>query len=293
MSPESIPPIRSFNAMGVDVVVGGASETEFVSVRALFEEWDRIFSRFRPEGELSRLNRSEADAVVVSPIFAYGLQAALRASASTDGLVDPTLGAAIEAAGYDQDFPLLADDPRPPGKTETGTWRTLRLRGRVICRERGTRLDLNGVVKSLAVDEALGLISGNALVSAGGDAATRGGVEVGLPAGGSIRLVSGGIATSGSTYRRWRRGGQDQHHLIDPRTGRPARSSWDLVTVAAGTCLAADVAAKAAFLLSDTGPGWLEARGLPGRFVRPGSVVTTRAWARALDEVAQGSAEAA
>jgi thiamine biosynthesis lipoprotein len=78
------------------------------------------------------------------------------------------------------------------------------------------------------------------------------------------------------------RGGVVQHHLIDPRTGRPARSRWDEVTVAAASCLAADVAAKAAFLVSDDGPCWLDERGLPGRFVAHTEVVENEAWRLAL-----------
>jgi len=138
------------------------------------------------------------------------------------------------------------------------------------------------VVKSLAVDAALELIPGDGFVSAGGDVAVRGGAVVGLPAGGSLRVLAGGIATSGSTKRRWRRGGEMQHHLIDPRTGRPAESRWDEVTVAAGSCLAADVAAKAAFLLSDDGPAWLDDRGLAGRFREDEVFVENRAWTESL-----------
>jgi thiamine biosynthesis lipoprotein len=220
--------------------------------------------------------------VLLSRTFAFALREALAAAAATDGLVDPTLGAALEAVGYDRDFDLLHDDDRPPGPSSPGRWRSLRLGGRLLSRPPGLVLDLNGVVKSLALDSALELIGGDALVAAGGDVATRGGADIGLPGEGALRLVSGGIATSGSTKRRWRRGGAWQHHLLDPRSGRPAQSRWNEVTVAAATCLAADVSAKAAFLLSDDGPGWLDERGLPGRFCAGGEVVVNSAWADAL-----------
>jgi thiamine biosynthesis lipoprotein len=143
------------------------------------------------------------------------------------------------------------------------------------------RLDLNGGVKAAAVDEALQLLSGPGFVSAGGDLATRGQVDVALPGGGVVALVSGGLATSGRTKRRWLRGGAEQHHLIDPRTGRPSTSHWDEVTVCGATCLAADVAAKAAFLLGDGGPEWLDRHGLPGRFVAAAAVVENRSWTTA------------
>jgi thiamine biosynthesis lipoprotein len=270
--------------MGVEVAVSGASDGELESIRRLFGEWERVFSRFRPESELSRVNRDPSEVVVVSRLFAFALRTALGAAAATDGLVDPTLGAAIEAAGYDRDFSELGEDGRPPGPPSPGTWRSLRLSGRLLSRPPGTALDLNGVVKSLAVDTALELISGDGCVSAGGDVAVRGGAVIGLPAGDEVRLLAGGIATSGSTKRRWRRGGALQHHLIDPRTGRPSESRWDEVTVAAGSCLAADVAAKATYLLSDDGPGWLDERGLAGRFREGEVLLENRAWDESLLE---------
>jgi thiamine biosynthesis lipoprotein len=139
-------------------------------------------------------------------------------------------------------------------------------------------LDLNGVVKAAAVDDALRLFSGCGFVSAGGDLAANTPLDVELPNGGSARLVAGGLATSGRTKRRWLRGGEHQHHLIDPATRRPSTSPWDEVTVCGATCLAADVAAKAAFLLGDHGPDWLDERALPGRFLADGFIRENASW---------------
>jgi thiamine biosynthesis lipoprotein len=264
--------------MGVDVVVGGASATELEAAAGLFDVWELVFSRFRPDSELVRINRARAEAVLVSSLFARVLGTALKAAAATEGLVDPTLGGAIEAAGYDRDLSEVGDDPRPPGTADPGRWREVRLAGRLLMRPVGIALDLNGVVKAMAVDEALGLLPHDGFVAAGGDLAARGETTVALPEGGAVRLLAGGLATSGITRRRWLRGGIVQHHLLDPRTGRPSRSCWTEVTVAAATCLAADVAAKAAFLLGGDGPGWLDARGLPGRFRADTVVVANRAW---------------
>jgi thiamine biosynthesis lipoprotein len=272
--------------MGVEVAVCGASDEELVAIRRLFEEWDAVFSRFRPDSELSRVNRHALEVVILSRLFAHAMRSAISAAAATNGLVDPTLGAAVEAAGYDRDFSELGDDERAPGTPSPGTWRSLRLSGRLLSRPPGTALDLSGVVKSLAVDSALELISGDGLVSAGGDVAVRGGAVIALPAGDEVRLLAGGMATSGSTKRRWRRGGMKQHHLIDPRTGCPADSRWDEVTVAAGSCVAADVAVKAAFLLSDDGPAWLDERGLAGRFRKGEVFVENRSWSELLVETA-------
>jgi FAD:protein FMN transferase len=282
MSPEP----HRFRAMDVDVIAGGAAVAQAAAIDALFAERERVFSRFRPHSELALVNATRLPLVVVSPLFARTLRAALDAAAATDGLVDPTLGAALEAAGYDRDFARIGPDASPTGPAAPGRRRSVRLAGRVVLRPPGVRLDLNGVVKALAVDDALGLCDGPAFVSAGGDVAVRGGAVVCLPRGGSVHVESGGVATSGTTHRRWLRGGAVQHHLIDARTGRPASSRWTEVTVAAGTCLEADVAAKAAFLLSDDGPAWLDERGLAGRFLAGDVVVTNRAWREGLQAAA-------
>jgi len=262
--------------MGCEVVLCGGDAT---AVAEVFARWEAVFSRFRPESELSCVNRSPAPALKVSPLLARGLRAALDAAVQTDGLVDPTLAAALESAGYDRDFPLLGDRPDPAGPAAPSRLREVRLDGLILRRPPGLALDLNGVVKSLAVDEAVLRLSGDGFVSAGGDLAVRGSVDVGLPGGGAVRVVKGGLATSGVATRSWRRGGVEQHHLVDPRTGRPSASPWRLVTVSGGSCLAADVAAKAAFLLGADGPAWLDARRLPGRFVgRDGAIVANDAW---------------
>jgi FAD:protein FMN transferase len=265
----------AFESMGCEIVVGGASDEELTRVQALFEKRDAVFSRFRPESELNAVNDGRG-ARFVSPLFARMVETALRARDRTGGLVDPTLGAAVEAAGYDRDFATLEPSAEPPG-TPARAGR-IELYGRVLVLEPGVRLDLNGVVKAAAVDDALTLLACPGFVSAGGDLAARGGVDVALPEGGFVRLVSGGLATSGRTKRRWLRGGTEQHHLIDPATGRPSESRWDEVTVCGRTCVAADVAAKAAFLLGDEGPAWLDERGLPGRFLADGAVHENESW---------------
>lgn len=262
----------SFEAMGCEVVVAGATDSELARARELFEQREALFSRFRPESELSRVN-SIGGAQLVSPLFARMVETALWANRISGGLVDPTLGAAIEAAGYDSDFTDLEPDPLPPGEPGPRGLEAVSLFGRVLVLRGGVRLELNGVVKAAAVDDALRLLAGEGFVSAGGDLATRGVVDVALPRGATVRLVSGGLATSGRTRRRWLRGGEEQHHLLDPATGRPAGGPWEEVTVCGTTCLTADVAAKAAYLRGGDGPRWLDERGLPGRFVREDGVV--------------------
>jgi thiamine biosynthesis lipoprotein len=126
-------------------------------------------------------------------------------------------------------------------------------------------------VKALAVDDAAATLDVPGFVSVGGDLAVRGPVDVALPANGAIRVVSGGLATSGTATRG--------AHLVDTATGRASDSRWEQVTASGATCLDADVAAKAGFLLGEDGPEWLDARGIPGRFVGvDGEIVENRQW---------------
>jgi FAD:protein FMN transferase len=278
--------VHRFHAMGCEVAVGGGSVAGNRSIERLFREREAIFSRFVPGSELNRVNASAGRFVATSEIFADTLRTALRAADETDGVVEPGLGASLEAAGYTRDFELLAPDPRPPASAAPGgAWRRFLVVGHRVGVPAGVRLDLNGVVKALAVDDALGLLEGNGFVSAGGDVAARGELTVALPDGDAVSLRRGGLATSGDAKRRWVRADLVQHHLIDARTGRPAESPWAQVTACGATCLAADVAAKAGYLLGANGPAWLDRRGIPGRFLsRDGRVATNAAWRRSMRE---------
>lgn len=230
--------------MGCDVAVAGG---DLAAVAAVLERWETAFSLFRPESELSRVNRSPARVLAVSPFFVRALRTALEMAAETGGLVEPTL---------------------------CGRWAEIVLSDWLLARPPGLALDLNGVVKALAVDEAVAALGGPGFVSVGGDLAVRGPVDVALPADGAIRVVSGGLATSGTASRG--------NHLVDPRTGRASESCWEQVTASGATCLHADIAAKAGFLLGERGPEWLDERGLPGRFLGfDGEIVENAAWQRA------------
>ncbi len=266
-----------FASMGCEIVVGGGSPTEHRAIERLFAEREAVFSRFIPQSELNRVNGSAGRIVLVSQLFADTLRVALNASEDTHGVVEPTLGAALESAGYTRDSSLLFADPRPPGPARASS--PVIALGRLVGLRPGVKLDLNGVVKSLAVDDALALLSGEGFVSAGGDLAARGEITVALPGGGSVSLRKGALATSGITNRTWLRGGEVQHHLIDARTGRPAESPWSLVTACGADCVAADVAAKTGFLLGDRGPAWLDERAIPARFLAAnGDVTLNETW---------------
>jgi thiamine biosynthesis lipoprotein len=263
--------MSAFRSMGCEIVLPDGAPLD--AVRALFDERDARFSRFRYASELNRVNATPLGVALVSEDFASMLAHALDAASATGGRVTPAVGGAIIAAGYDRDFAELPFDGDPVGPVAIHPVASLSLRGRILLRSAPVVLDLNGVVKSRTADEALALL-GEGWVCAGGDIAANVPVEVGLPGGDSVQLTGGGLATSSVAHRTWLRGRAIQHHLIDPAPGRPAVTPWRDVTAAAGSCLAADVAAKAALLIGESGPAWLDARGLAGRFVAMSGEVT-------------------
>lgn len=270
--------MNGFRSMGCDVAL--AYGIVVAPVRALFAARDARFSRFHPSSELNRVNEHPLGLTLVSEEFASMLSLSLDAARATDGLVTPAVGGALLAAGYDRDFSRLPLDVGAVEPAGVPSWTTLSLHGPGLLRTEPVALDLNGVVKGRTVDDALALV-GRGWVSAGGDVATHEPLVVGLPGGGAVTLHGGGLATSSVAKRQWLAGGVPQNHLIDPRDGRPTRSPWRDVSVAASSCLAADVAAKAALLLGEEGPAFLERRGLAGRFVaHDGAVHLTSAWAR-------------
>jgi thiamine biosynthesis lipoprotein len=272
-----------FDAMGCEIFVAGDGPLPTDDIERLFRDRERLFSRFLSDSEINQVNARTGHVVSVSREFAHTLTVALQIAEQTEGMVDPTIGGALEAAGYTRDFALLRPDAEPPGPSEPGVWRSALLVGRRLHVPPGVRIDLNGVVKALAVDDALAMIPSHGFVSAGGDLAARGELTVALPDGEPVALRRGALATSGRSKRVWIKGGALQHHLIDPRTGSPSESLWEQVTACGANCLAADAAAKAGFLLGEHGPAWLDARGIPARFLdREGAVTTNESWQQSM-----------
>jgi len=323
------PPLarHAFPAMGsrVEVVLTGASDREPAGAwrlaEALATEWERTFSRFRPDSELMRLNAAAGQPVAVSPRLYDAVAAALEGSRASGGLFDPTVLPALVALGYDRDFGELDVTTRPqrgtnaapchPERSEgsvlpplaaterrgSGSFAPLRMtKGRAVCRSThraghpredaavvvpgvdgivldratgtvrlpaGVALDLGGIAKGLYADALAELLAGwpGGCVSAGGDlrvwgdGPTSDGWVVGVEYPGDadrdvarVRLHGGGVATSGTNRRSWKRGDAEVHHLIDPRTGRPGgRTVWSVTVVGQNAALA-EVAATALFL---------------------------------------------
>jgi len=267
---------------------------------AVLRDVDETYSRFRDDSELNHINGRAGIRTSVSGLMYRALETALRAARLTDGLVNPTVGRALRVAGYDRDFASLPDDGSPcefhvepiPG------WQTIALRRfpRSVLMPSGMELDLGSTGKALAADlcaQAVATTHESAvLVSLGGDMAASGSPEGGwrvlitedsrsplLGDGQRIAIWTGGLATSSTTTRRWRRGGVELHHIIDPATGQPAKSPWRTVSVAAATCVDANIAATAAILKGDGALEWLSAQRLPARLVhRDGAISTTASW---------------
>jgi thiamine biosynthesis lipoprotein ApbE len=265
---------------------------------------DLACSRFRPDSELVRLDLMEGRPVRVSALLAGALAAALDAARETDGHVDPTVGSAMTELGYDRDYSLLTPDGTPVRvvKQPVPGWRRVELDAatRIVRVPPGVSLDLGATAKALAADlaatrihEALG---GGVLVGIGGDIAVAGEAPAAgwtvrvqdvtgpadAPAYGpteTISLHAGGLATSSVAARRWIRGGRLMHHLLDPRTGLPVASTWRTVSVAAPTCLAANVASTDSMVRGAGARAWLAGRGLAARLVdAAGLVVRTPGW---------------
>jgi thiamine biosynthesis lipoprotein len=271
-------------------------------LRLELERIDEACSRFRPDSELGRLNRAAGAAMTVGPLLAEAVGVSLDAAASTGGLVDPTVGASLRLLGYDRTFSvvrscgraaLLARPARPTG------WTCVELdrERRVVRLPPGTELDLGATAKALAADRAARAAAGRAgcgvLVSLGGDIAVAGPPPDGgwpvliaddhrapLDAPGPVVAISsGGLATSSTYVRRWRAGTTELHHILDPRTGRPAESPWRTVSVAAASCVEANTASTAAVVLGRGAPDWLAAHGLSARLVETaGGVVAVGDW---------------
>jgi len=265
---------------------------------------DAACSRFRADSELMRLDASAGQPTMVSPLLAEAIRAALRGALLTDGDVDPTVGRAMESIGYDRDF---ASVPAQGGALRISVrhvpqWRQIELddAAGLLTVPVGVRLDLGATAKAWAADRSAERIarqlSCGVLVSLGGDIAVAGEVPPGgwsirvqdvtgdpfTPAEGPAGLIAireGGLATSSTSARRWQRGGDLMHHILDPRTGSPADSDWRTVSVAAGSALDANIASTAAIIRGRRATAWLAKLGLPARLVAiDGSVTTIAGW---------------
>jgi thiamine biosynthesis lipoprotein len=296
----------SWPALGTSagILVAGDAEAHDAARAAVETELaaiDAACSRFRDDSELVAVDTARGRPVPVSPLLLEALEVALRAAHLTGGLVDPTIAGALRSAGYDRDFAFVRGSRMRRVRAERVMgWRVVeidRAAGTVRV-PAGVRLDLGATAKALAADRAAraALAAADAtgvLVNLGGDIATEGAAPEGGWAvrvadshragpdepGQLVSIAAGGLSTSSTTVRRWRRRGGDAHHIVDPRTGAPAAEHWRTVSVAAATCVDANIASTAAIVLGAAAPEWLARRGLPARLcARDGSVTRVAGW---------------
>ena len=276
----------AFRAMGSQVTAFlDASSAQAAEVLAdvpdWFEDWEQTLSRFRTTSELNQLNRHQGAPMRVSQVLWEVIQLAVQTADRSAGLVTPLVLDALEGAGYDRSFELLS--VLSPGDWAGEGQGEHPLSGfaepvldpfeQIVCLPAGTRLDLGGVAKGWAANQAVEYLreAGPALVNAGGDIAISGSRRDGhlWPVGilnpqqshtdlGTLLLPQCGVATSGIDYHRWQYHGAWQHHIIDPRTGAPAQTDILSATVIAPTVMTAEAAAKVMLISgSQAGLDWL------------------------------------
>ena len=290
----------SFPALGTTAVVVADPEdldAAVLAVGSVLDDIDRTCSRFRRDSDVSRVNDAGGVWTTVDELLVEAVEVALRAASITGGLVDPTVGGRCSgSATTETSLRSRRDGPALPTEASwlaAPAWRLVEIRHdrSQIRAPRGVRLDLGSTAKALAADRAASraadVVGDGVLVSLGGDIAVAGRVPeggwlVGIAddhhgdpePGETVGIFSGGLATSSTTVRRWVRGGRPVHHIVDPRTGLPAREVWRTVSVSAGSCVDANTASTAAIVLGEDAPVWLASRSLPARLVRPDGDIT-------------------
>jgi thiamine biosynthesis lipoprotein len=299
--------VTRFRALNTDVevsVIDPSHSDRLVLVERVFGDIERRFSRFLTSSELSQLNVSGGSPVPVSRDLIDLLERSLHLHCLTDGVFDPAIIGDLESAGYDQSFEHVAAATdhaaaRAPNHRSIAAMR-VDVRSSTVTLPAGLRLDLGGIGKGYAVECAADVLrpASDFLINAGGDIYASGcGVDgerwlasVVHPVTGreasTVRLRDQGLATSTTAIRRWTRGGREMHHIIDPRTGEPARSDVMSASVIAPSVVEADVFAKAALILgSRDGLRFVERQECAALLVRTdGCIVTSERWPKNYEE---------
>ncbi len=280
----------SFTAMSTNILAGAEGSLAKVNegfrrMEELVHAYERRFTRFSPDSELSALNRAAGSWMDVSPQMYEVLHLARQFYFDTDGLFDPGVLAILEKVGYDRSIEKVLADGAPVSSLTSLTVAAGRpdfsqmelADDRLAARlPAGLRIDLGGIAKGWIAEQAARLLSRYVAacgVNAGGDQFT-----IGLPAGESgwevgledpfnpdqdlatLLLQPGAVATSSIIKRRWKQGSLERHHLIDPRSGQPAETLYASVTVITDTAAKAEVRAKAVLIAGEAGAPKIMAR---------------------------------
>ena len=252
--------VDTFRAMGTTFEVHAPSAAEHGAVRGLVEQDEQRFSRFLAASELSRINDSTDRVIEISDDMRSVLTSAGRMRDLTGGLVEVGVGQAVRMWGYDAPIDEIAEPKQAPSNIAEPRWH---LNDRGICLGQGTNLDLGGIAKGWTCDRIVssGLAS---MMSAGGDLrSTDASLIVGIVDHhdrevAEIEVGVGALATSSRMKRRWALDQGEAHHLIDPRSMRPAITPITSATIVAATAVEAEAGAKAVLLLGDKGLAWAD-----------------------------------
>jgi FAD:protein FMN transferase len=269
MSPELT--TRHFDALGAtcELLSVGSGQAALQRCEQRIRDGEARFTRFLRDSELAGLNASDGRYVPVSPEMFAMLQAALWAFKESEGLVNAAVLPALAAAGYDRPFRQGLTEPSVLYPTQLPPLPEVLLLDqatRSAALAPGAALDLGGIAKGALADILIDELGDNAVCNLGGDLRIRGagpegdGWHIGLCDGSLVALRDGAVCTSGISKRRW---GHSMHHLIDPRTGMPAKTDLAEVSVVTDSALRGEVYAKTAVLLGAAmGIAFLEARGV-------------------------------
>ncbi len=265
-----------FRAMGTtvsaDIVLEKTKEDSarkaFREIRTIFEKNEKIFSRFRPDSELSKINQNLGKEIRVSPEMLEVLELCLKFNKISEGYFDPRVIENLERIGYDKDFKSHDFNDRSGKeifleKIEGGLEDDLIIDARMRAVTIKKRIDTTGIAKGYTVDEAANYLSEkgfqNFIVDAGGDMLAQGvndegedwriGIEGLEDDRLMLKLKNEGIATSGISRKRWTIGGRKFHHLVNPKD--PENFSYEIktVTVIAEKTVEADGRAKVLVLM--------------------------------------------
>lgn len=261
--------LRHFDALGstCELIAIGTSPVALERCEWQVRDAEARLTRFVRDSELSQLNQSNGRPMPVSPLLFTMLEAGLHAYQATGGLVNIAVLPALRAAGYDRPFRQGLEEPQafaPRPAPALSEVLFLDPSTRTAALTPGAALDLGGIAKGALADALISQLGDNAVCNLGGDLRVRGlgpmgdGWHVGLCDGSAIALVDGGVATSGTTRRRW---GKGMHHLLDPRTGLPVYTDLTEVSVVTKRAMDAEIYAKMAVLLgADAGLRFLAER---------------------------------
>jgi thiamine biosynthesis lipoprotein len=263
--------------MGVEariVLYAPDENTAIAAGRAAFERidaLDRELSDYKPESELSQLgDRGGGEPVEVGADLYRVLEASIAMSRASDGAFDATVGPLVALWRRARRTHELPTETEIAAARALVGWRSLELdpeRHTARLAKEGMRLDIGGIGKGFACDEALAVLRAHkierCLVALAGD------IRVGAPPPGrkgwNVEATAGdagsdleelvlsdcGVSTSGDTEQFVEIGGARWSHIVDPRTGR-ALTSRLRVTVIAADATSADALATAASVLGPT-----------------------------------------